>query len=394
LADQSELRQINRRRVLMAALRLGRASRSELARDVGLSAPTAGKIVDALLGEHVLSDAPHRAPISSIGEGTTQRVGRSARLVGRPRQLVGLSTIGSRHLAVQWGTVHTRLAPLQVCPNPTDTWSVEFRTPVSAGAWQDAVGRACGRVLSGRPDVVMVSVPGIVDEQTGRLLFSPNMRRADGQNIASLVRRVLPRAKVHVVQEIHCLALGVLGTEPAASDFLLVDFGHGVGSAAVVGGKIYRGNLPMMGEIGHTPVVGHSRPCGCGGVGCLETLVSRQALAESVLGRSLRKGRVASCWAEVVETIEAQGVTTRLGEALDAAGAGIAGAINALGIDRVILTGSVAELPVVVRDHISSAIRRSALWARFGSVDVQTMPRRRLAGLSYAMIDRVVAPQI
>ncbi len=233
----------------MAALRLGRASRSELARDVGLSAPTAGKIVDALLGEHVLSDAPHRAPASSIGEGTTQRVGRSARLVGRPSQLVGLSTTGSRHLAVQWGTVHTRLAPLQVCPSPTDTWSVEFRTPVSARAWQDAVGRACRRVLSGRPDVVMVSVPGIVDEQTGRLLLSPNMRRADGQNIASLVRRVLPRAKVHVVQEIHCLALGVLGTEPAASDCLLVDFGHGVGSAAVVGGKIYRGNLPMRGEI-------------------------------------------------------------------------------------------------------------------------------------------------
>ncbi len=59
---------------------------------------------------------------------------------------------------------------------------------------------------------------------------------------------------------------------PDCEDFLLVDFGEGVGGAIIVEGKPLANPLPISGEIGHTPVPGNRRPCGCGAVGCMETL--------------------------------------------------------------------------------------------------------------------------
>ena len=54
----------------------------------------------------------------------------------------------------------------------------------------------------------------------------------------------------------------------------MVDIADGVGGALMLGGRIYQGALPMSGEIGHTPIPGNNRLCGCGGRGCLETLAS------------------------------------------------------------------------------------------------------------------------
>jgi hypothetical protein len=79
MAIPNDLRQINRRRLLLAAMRMGTASRSELARATGLSQPTAGKIVDELVDDHVLSPAP-TAPSSNPKDEPAQVAGR----LGRP----------------------------------------------------------------------------------------------------------------------------------------------------------------------------------------------------------------------------------------------------------------------------------------------------------------------
>jgi hypothetical protein len=126
----------------------------------------------------------------------------------------------------------------------------------------------------------------------------------------------------------------VLATSQAR-DFFLVDFGNGVGSVAVVGGRVYRGNLPMIGEIGHTPVRGNARPCGCGARGCLETLVSRDAIAEAVLYGSRRGGPRAGRWAKVVEAIDADASTAHSAPRLMPPAREIASALGVLGIDRV-----------------------------------------------------------
>ena len=70
----------------------------------------------------------------------------------------------------------------------------------------------------------------------------------------------------------------------------------------------------------------------------------------------------------------------------------IAGALNVLGLRRVVITGDVLELPPAVFTYLSDAIIKGALWARFGELKVEKAPRRRKAGLVAAGIDRFIFP--
>ena len=81
-----------------------------------------------------------------------------------------------------------------------------------------------------------------------------------------------------------------------------------------------------------------------------------------------------------------------LAQALDAAAAAIAGALNVVGLRRVVITGSLTELPPAIMEHLSRAVLNGAMWARFGQVECVSAPRRRTAGLVAVGIDRLVVP--
>jgi len=86
------------------------------------------------------------------------------------------------------------------------------------------------------------------------------------------------------------------------------------------------------------------------------------------------------------------GVEPWLAATLDATAVVIAGALNVLGVRRVVLTGSLSDLPPPVMEHLSRAVRKGSMWARYGQVDVEAAPRHRTAGLVAVGIDRLVLP--
>ena len=52
----------------------------------------------------------------------------------------------------------------------------------------------------------------------------------------------------------------------------------GVGSAAIVDGKLLRGSRNAAGEVGHFTVQPEGEVCNCGHIGCFETMISEQAV--------------------------------------------------------------------------------------------------------------------
>jgi predicted NBD/HSP70 family sugar kinase len=159
----------------------------------------------------------------------------------------------------------------------------------------------------------------------------------------------------------------------------------------MIGGRPFVPPLPISGELGHTPVFGNKRPCGCGGIGCLETLVSTSGLLRSFAGS---RPKAAANWPAVVEFIARQGLVPWLAETLESAAGIIAGALNVCGLRRVVVTGSLVELQPAVLRYLAAAIERGTLWARLGRVEVESAPRRRTAGLVWAGIERLVLPMI
>jgi predicted NBD/HSP70 family sugar kinase len=199
--------------------------------------------------------------------------------------------------------------------------------------------------------------------------------------------------RVTLLQEARALAYGQLavgseGTQQP-NDFLLVDFDDGLGAAAVVGGKVYVSPLALNGELGHTPVVGNHRQCGCGAVGCVETLVSRNGLLQSMFAATKRKQL---SWEDLIAHIQRHGVEPWLADALDHVAAAIAAATNFMGIQHVIFTGSVTELPPAVVEHLAASVSSACLWKRFGQMNCHGAARHQMAGLVAAAIDRILMP--
>ncbi len=373
---------LNRRALIRQLQKTGLASRAELARALGMSQPTAGKIVDELLAEKVLEEVEASG---TEGGGAVQ--------LGRPGRQLQLNRSQPSFLGIQLGIRETQLVELPLGATEKNVSPVIFHTPPvrnnPAAAWERELRVAAKKLRAKKFLCVLLSVPGIVNEPEQQILFSPNIHWSEGVKLAAIVKRVW-NTPVLLVQEERVLALGYHADHPEHEDFLLVDFGDGVGGAVIVGGKPLAGPLPISGELGHTPVLGNRRQCGCGAVGCVETLVSTRGLLQSFSTACPKKK---NDWTSLTAHIAANGVEPWLAPALDAAAVVIAGALNVLGLRRVVITGALTELAPAVLQHLADAVKQGAMWARFGEIECVGAPRQRTVGLVAVGIDRLIAPE-
>jgi predicted NBD/HSP70 family sugar kinase len=380
----AKMGRINKRALLGRLQRMGQASRADLAKLLGLSQPTAGKISDELLRLGVLEEVDEVAAASLMRARSANGRGK----VGRPGRILRLNRSQPRFLAIQLGVTETNVTAVPIGIEPEDHWTIQVKTPDSAEGWVGQLRIASAKIARREFWGVLVSVPGIVDEAGARVLFSPNLHWTESVELPSLIRQVWP-VPVELVQEERALALGHQSVDVNEEDFLLVDFGEGVGGAAIVSGKLYTGPLPLSFELGHTHVLGNRRRCGCGAFGCVETLVSVPGLLQS-FGTARRVAKPS--WDLFADVIASRGVPRWLAETLDATAVVIAGALNVTGLRRVIITGTLTELHSAVMEHLTRAIAKGAMWARFGELTIETAPRRRAAGLVAVGIDRLVLP--
>jgi N-acetylglucosamine repressor len=376
-AVPKSLRLTNQARLVEQLLRRGVATRAELAKAGGMSQPTAGKIIDELSAAGVVEEL---SPDNEVTRGRPS--------VGRPGKQLRLSQSPPRLVIVELGVERTRMAAVPAALPEDEHWDVEFRTPSNEAAWRQRLRQHAAAVSIRRPWGVMVSVPGLVDETSSKILLCPNLHWLERTDLAATFHELF-RAPVKLIQENRALALAEVGTRASASDFLLVDFGDGVGGTIVTGQRPYEGSVPAAGEIGHTPIAGNPRQCGCGNIGCLETLIAEPWLLRSMAELS---GNPDATFADVVRAAHGPELPEFLATALDATAGCIGAILNVCGLKRVVLSGLIRELGPRAAEHLTAAIRRVAMWSRFDAVEVELVSRRRARGLTIAGIQRVIMP--
>ncbi len=368
----SSLRLANQRRLLERLLVVGAASRAELADATGMSRPTAGKIVDDLVAAEVVEEVE-----------TELEPGR----IGRPGRRVVLESHVPRFILVEVGVHRTSVAVVALSGGSDHPWATSFATPRSENAFLSKLEAVISDLSVDGAWGFGLSLPGVVDETSGVSIYSPNLHFTQGINLPKgLSERLgIPGC---VFQEIRALALGHLSALPGDNDFLQVDSDDGLGAAAVVRGRIFDGALPMAGELGHTHVLGNARRCGCGATGCIETLAARPGLLASYE----RAHESPSDWASATAKLAGKPAPRWLREAMAATGTVIGGALNVLGLARVVLTGAFAELPDDAIDQLRVAIAEGTLAARFAELQVRTAPRRRARGMLRGLVERLLIP--
>jgi predicted NBD/HSP70 family sugar kinase len=156
---------------------------------------------------------------------------------------------------------------------------------------------------------------------------------------------------------------------------ITITIGRGVGLGIVVGGELYRGARGGAGEFGHLPVDPDGPPCTCGRRGCLEALIGEAALARRAIEAGVvdpDEPRPAAALRRAADAGDA-GARSILGVAGATLGRAVAGLVNVLSPQRIIISGE----GTLAWSHWSAgfeAALRGAVFPPLTGVDVQVDP--------------------
>jgi glucokinase len=136
---------------------------------------------------------------------------------------------------------------------------------------------------------VATGAPSPVELATGVVVHAPNLGWHQPVPLRDQLGRRLGMP-VAVENDVRAAVLGenAAGAGRGVRNWVGVWPGTGIGGGVVIDGELFRGASNSAGEFGHMTVKAGGVPCGCGGLGHLESYASRtgivNAIAEAVRG--------------------------------------------------------------------------------------------------------------
>lgn len=359
--DHRLVREVNQALVL-ELLRVEPRSRAELAGATGLNRATVGKIVEGLLRDGLVRDA-----------------GSTPHGPGRPATLLEIDPAAGYVVGAELGVDYL------------DVILTDFSGRRLADAQADVVGehgatlatRAVERLVqhvieeSGVHESSILgmglSVCGMVDEDTGSIVFSPNHGWTDVPIRAELARAYEFPVFVQNDAKISALGEAMFGVARGEEDFVLVTGAAGIGVGIVAGGRLLRGASGWAGEFGHMAITPDGLPCRCGSHGCWETVASERALFDRVAELAgdgagyLRPGlELSERWDRVGRIATAAGrgdaaAAQAIREIGAQLGLGIANIINALNPSLVVIGGGLSLASELLLPEVERVVAERAL---------------------------------
>jgi predicted NBD/HSP70 family sugar kinase len=158
----------------------------------------------------------------------------------------------------------------------------------------------------------------------------------------------------------------------AGRNFLYVSGEIGIGAGIVLDGALFRGARGWSGELGHVPVHPDGITCRCGGQGCLERYAGQEAIltAAGLTDPALPADQAITRLADLAGRGDPD-ATASLTTAGTALGVAVAGVINLLDIETIVLGGMYAPLARWLTPPVESEIRRRVLTAAWSPVTVR-----------------------
>jgi len=221
---------------------------------------------------------------------------------------------------------------------------------------------------------VGLGTPGIVDSEQGIMLSDAvNIPEWKGRNLKSELERVL-NVPAFIENDANAAGLGefVFGAGKGAKSLILVTLGTGIGGAVILDGKLVRGVSFAAGELGHISVDPNGQKCGCGNYGCIELYASGPAIAQRAREYVLRGVNTKLSTMASPEELTAEHVARAaqdgdllarsiLAEAGKLLGVALAGVVNLLNPDRIVIGGGVAQAGDWLLEPVRWEIKRRAL---------------------------------
>lgn len=340
------------RALVLNLIRKAPISRAEISKVTGLSKSSVTMIINALIGER---------QIKEIGTDKSS-VGRKPILLDIVSDNRFAAGIILHRRDIKVCITDLKCEVLKCVSRPTDSFSsadevfdytsetiFELISQLSLCA-EDCIG-------------IGISSPGPLDCASGVILAPPHL---DLLYNTMVVDEIKKRTGLPTVLENNAVLLAMRERVAHGKDmqnFMSVIIWHGIGSAIVTGGEIYRGALGFSGELGHISVVAGGKKCPCGNSGCLERYVSLSALKER-FGFSDYNKVVDLAYDGVREALQVMQYLT------DYLGSGLVTAINLFDLDAVILHGDYSYRPKLLTAMLKEYIDANSVVAATHNVEV------------------------
>jgi predicted NBD/HSP70 family sugar kinase len=367
-ADQLTLRRTNLGLVLRRLRDHGPRSRATLATELGMTRTAVSTLV---------------ADLAERGLVRTGGLERGA--VGRPGTSVELDGHAVAGLGAEVNVNHVSTMALDLSGEVVSEHKLGL--DARAVSAEEVLDRLAELVRQTEADLahrdieafgLTVGVAGLVDRERDVLTLGPNLGWHDVP-VGDLLRARLGDSYPITVENEGNLAALAEATpgDPDRQDILVFFAEVGVGGGIVAAGRPLRGRQGYAGEFGHMIVEPQGRRCGCGRIGCWETVVGLRALLELAADPDDMVRDPAMALDDRLAELNRRASLgdTRTLDAMAQVGGwvGVGGAMlaNALNPAAIVLSGYFAAIGHHMRPAIESRLRADVLAPDAGGTRVE-----------------------
>ncbi|MCA1032701.1 ROK family transcriptional regulator [Bacillus timonensis] len=251
-------------------------SRAQIAKETNLTPPTVSSIVRELIGQGLVKE-------SNLGHSSG----------GRKPTMLYINTKGYFVVGVDAGPAKVECILTDLTGSVIHRSSQLVVKPITNEQYMTIIKENISKIMKGivKENIIGIGVAmhGVVDVETGTSLVAPILKLRNIPIKETLEKEFhLP---VKVENDARTMALGEswFGGHGDVESMVAVNIGQGVGAGIVINGKLYHGAQGIAGEIGHMTIDLNGELCECGNRGCLQALVSGEAISEQArkqLGKS------------------------------------------------------------------------------------------------------------
>lgn len=215
---------------------------------------------------------------------------------------------------------------------------------------KDLTGYLKGYCAGIDAEVIAIGFPATLDAKRQKVLQAPNIACMENLPVVQVLSRemeipVFIERDVTMALNYDCKKYEI----PQQGIVCGFYFGTGIGNAISVGGVPLVGKNGTAGELGHIPVDGSEEVCGCGNVGCMETLAGGKYLAH--LCRTVYPNT------DIGELFVKHGHDPVLQQFIDRMAMTVATEINILDPDHILIGGGVPAMEGFPKDRLFERIR-------------------------------------
>lgn len=244
-------------------------SRAKIAKETSLTPPTVSSIVKELIEQGLVRE-------SELGHSSG----------GRKPTLLHINTNSMFVIGVDAGPERVDCVLTDLTGKIYENTTTPLLKPLTNEGFLTTLKAGIDKILQLSPLAkekiigIGIAMHGVVNIETGTSIVAPilNLRHIPIKDYLESEFHLL----VKVENDARAMALGESwfgGIEDAEST-VAVNIGRGVGAGMVINGKLYHGADGIAGEFGHMTIDINGKVCECGNRGCLQSLVSGEAIAE------------------------------------------------------------------------------------------------------------------